>query len=393
MNDVNKRDLEGLVAEVVRQRISRRQFLERALAMGLSLGAVGTVLAACGEQGGGGAAASPSQPSYPSTKPAEIRFYNFSNYLAPKTKKNFEKETGIKIVETYYSSSEELLSKLKAGAKGWDLICPGDYVVDVLIKTGSIQPLDMTLIPNFKNCSPDLADPLYDKKSNNGGLKYSVPYQWGTTAIGVRTDKIKEQVTGWETMWDSKYKGQINMDSEQTELFAAALKLLGYSLNSTNTDEIDQATNKLIEQKPLVRAYDASNMKRNMIQGVPLVQAWYGDALLAIDEVGADKLKYVYPSQGYSLWVDNLCIPQGAPSPYAAHQFMNFVFDPQNAADLVDWTWYLSPVPAAYDILGADSFLTKNVPTEEERARGEQRRSLGAIETYYTEQYQKVMTS
>jgi len=110
-------DLEGLVAEVVRQRISRRQFLERALAMGLSLGAVGTVLAACGEQGWW-AAASPSQPSYPSTKPAEIRFYIFRIILREDQEELRERDRH-QIVETYYSSSEELLSKLKAGAKGW----------------------------------------------------------------------------------------------------------------------------------------------------------------------------------------------------------------------------------------------------------------------------------
>ena len=388
---VDEKDLEGLVTEVARNRISRRQFMERALAMGLSIGAVGTVLAACGEEGGG-ASPSPSAPSYPATKPAAILVYNWSYYLSPTAKKNFEKETGIKIKEAYFESSELLLSKLKAGVGGFDVIVPGDYMVHIMIKTGLLLPLDMTLIPNFKNCNPALADPVYDKKSENGGLKYSVPYQWGTTGIGVRTDKVKEEVTGWETMWDTKYKGQINMDSEPTELFAAALKLLGYSLNSRSKTEIDEATQKLIEQKPLVNVYDANNMKRFMVQGVPLVQAFGGDALLAMDAIGADKLAYVLPSQGYSAWVDCLSIPVGAPSPYAAHQYMNFFFDPQNAADLVDYTWYLSPVPAAYDVLGQNSFLAKNVPTVKDLARSEQKTDTGEIDRYYQEKYRLIMS-
>jgi spermidine/putrescine transport system substrate-binding protein len=393
MNDyVNKKDLEGLVTEVARSRISRRQFMERALAMGLSIGSVGAVLAACGEEQTP-TSASQSAPSYPVTKPTTIHVYNWAYYLDPKSKKNFQKETGIKIEESYFDSSEDLLTKLKAGARGYDVIVPGDYMVHVMIKTGLLLPLDMKLIPNFKNCNPGLTDPVYDKKSENGGLKYSVPYQWGSTGISVRTDKVNEEVTGWETLWDPKYKGQINMDKEPTELFAAALKLLGYSLNSTSKTEIDEATQKLIEQKPLVSVYDANNMKRFIVQGVPLVHAFSGDTLLAMQAVGADKVSFVLPSQGFSFWTDCLCIPKGAPSPYAAHQYMDFFFDPQNAANLVDYTWYYSPVPAAYDVLGPDSLLTKSVPSAEDLARGEQKTDLGEIETYYREQYRVVMTS
>jgi spermidine/putrescine transport system substrate-binding protein len=386
---VDKKDLEGLIREVAGGRISRRQFFYRAAALGLSTSAIGTVLAACGNS-----SSSPSASPTPmdTTKPASLYFYNWSDYLAPATRKNFKKQTGINIVETYFDDNEALLAKLKGGAAGYDVICPSDYMVHIMIKSGLLEPLDMSYIPNFSHVDPKFQNPTYDNKTEFGGKKYSVPYQWGTTGIGVRTDKVKETVTSWAVLWDTKYKGQINMDNEERETIGAALKLLGYSLNSTSESEVDQATQKLIEQKPLVNAYDSNNMKRFMLAGTPLVHSWNADALLVMDEIGMDKLAYVLPQEGYTVWVDNLCIPRGAPSPYATHLFMNFLFDPQNAADLVDWVWYLSPVPEAYDII-TTKLLKENFPTQAQLANGELMNDVGAFARNYTLAWERVKSA
>ena len=383
---LNDREVVGLTREVARGGISRRQFLVRAAALGLTTSAIGSVLAACGT--GNEPAAQATQMD--KTVPKQIIFYNWTDYLAPVTKKNFQKETGIKLVETYFDDNEALYAKLSAGATGYDVMCPSDYMVHVLIMAKLVTPLDMSLIPNFKNVDPKFQKPSYDPETD--GKKYSVPYQWGTTGIGVRTDKVPETVTSWQTMWDQKYKGQINMDNEMRETIGAALKLLGYSLNSQSEDELTKAGDKLIEQKPLVATYDANNMKRAMIQGTPLVHAWNADALLVMDQIGQDKLAYVLPDEGYTVWVDNLVIPKGGNSAYGAHLWMDFVCDVQNQADLTDWVWYLSPVPAAYALMES-KLLKDNFPTKEQLARGELMNDVGEFTRVYSETWRRVKSA
>jgi len=384
--EVRDRDVIGLTREVARGGISRRQFLVRAAALGLSASAIGTVLAACGT--GDGEETAPL--AIEKVVPEQIIFYNWTDYLAPVTKENFEKETGIKLVETYFDDNEALYAKLSAGATGYDVMCPSDYMVHVLIMAGLLTPLDMSLIPNFKNVDPKFQKPTFDPETD--GHKYSVPYQWGTTGIGVRTDKVAETVTSWQTMWDPNHKGEIIMDSEMRESLGAALKLLGYSLNSSSEDELAEAGDKLIEQKPLVAAYDANNMKRNMIRGTPLVHAWNADALLVMDEIGQDKLAYVLPDEGYTVWVDCLTIPKGAKSPYGAHLWMDFICDPKNQAELTDWVWYLSPVPAAYDLIESE-LLKENFPTQEQLDRGELMDDVGEFTAFYSETWRRVKTA
>jgi len=382
---VSDREVVGLTREVSRGGISRRQFLERAAAIGLTAAAIGTVLAACGDE-----EKPATTPSIEKVVPQELIFYNWTDYLAPVTKKNFKKETGITLKEVYFDDNEALYAKLSAGATGYDVICPSDYMVHVLIMAGLVTPLDMSLIPNFKNVDPKWHRPTFDPETD--GHKYSVPYQWGTTGIGVRLDKVAETVTSWTTMWDPRHKGEIVMDSEMRETIGAALKLLGYSLNSKSENEVTEAGDKLIEQKPLVAAYDANNMKRNMLQGMPLVHSWNADALLVMDEVGADTLEYVLPTEGYTIWTDNLAIPRGANSLYGAHLWMNFVCDVKNQAELTDWVWYQSPVPAAYDLVKSQ-LLKDNYPTQEQLDGGELMDDVGEFARIYSETWRRVKSA
>jgi spermidine/putrescine transport system substrate-binding protein len=383
---VSHREVVGLTRELARGGISRRQFLVRAAALGLTTSAIGTVLAACGT----GEPEPAASQTIEKVVPEELIFYNWADYLPGISKKNFKKETGITLKETYFDDNEALYAKLGAGATGYDVICPSDYMVHVLIMAGLVTPLDMSLIPRFTNVDPKFQKPSYDPETD--GKKYSVPYQWGTTGIGVRLDKVSEPVTSWQTMWDPKYKGQIIMENEMTETIGAALKLLGYSLNSTSEDELTQAGDKLIEQKPLVVAYDTNNMKRNMTQGTPLVHAWNADVLLVMDDIGQDKLGYVLPEEGYTVWIDNLAIPTGANSVYGAHLWMDFICDVKNQADLTDWVWYLSPVPAAYDLIETQ-LLLDNVPTAEQLDRGEIKDDVGEFNQVYLDTWRRVKSA
>jgi len=382
------RDVEGLVRELAQGKISRRQFLYRGAQMGLATSAVAGVLAACGTKEAEAPAGTSPAPM-DTTKPDKLFLYNWSNYMTPGIKKGFKQKYGISIVETYFDDNEALLAKLKSGARGYDVIIPTNYMVQIMVKTGLLLPLNMKYIPNFKYVGPKFASPSFDQWPD--GKKYSVPYQWGTTALGVRLDKVSEPITKWAQLWDPAYKQKVNMLNDERDTPGVALRKNGYSINTTSQAELDTATADLIAQKPLVREYDSLNMKRNLVAGVPLVMTWNGDCLLAMQEVGEDKVKYVFPEEGYSVWVDNMCNPIGSPSPYAAHLFMDYLCDPQVNADLTNYNQYSSPIPAADAY--TQKFIIDHLPTQAELERGEFLNDVGAFARNYSEAWAKVKSA
>lgn len=369
------RELEGLAHELRCGGITRKQFLYRALGLGLSASAIGPLVAACGDEAGEEAAVTRSLAPLDTTKPESILLYNWAEYMAPDLPKKFEEETGIEVKEAYYDDNEALLAKLRSGVTGYDIVVPSDYMVHIMMMSGLLQPLHMDLLPNFENVLPKFRDPAYDDPAENDGMRYSVPFDWGTTGISVRLDKVEEQVTSWTKLWDPAYKGDIQMLADEREVLGAAMKMLGYSYNSTSQEELDQAVAKLIEQKPLVRAYDSNNQRRSVVTGVPLVQGWSGWLLMAYDELGPEKMEYVLPSEGFCVYVDCMAIPVGANSPYGAHLFMDFLMRPENYAELINWTWYSPAYSAAVPMV--DDIVMSFVPDDATLERGEQLNDLG----------------
>jgi len=305
-------------------RVTRRQFIERAVAIGLSASAIATLIAACGDE------EEAEQPtSLDTTLPETIYFFNWSDSIAPDVVTRFEDEYGISVEIPLYDSNEDLFAKLRAGATGYDVINPSDFMVTIMIKSGMLQPLDMSLIPNITNAVPALQAPSFDPGTD--GKKYSVPYGYGSTAIAVRTDVITQAVSGWEAMWDPGNKRNIAMFDGERECLSAALLLLGYSPNTTDEAEIEEARDKLIEQKPILLKY-TNDPKRDILQGVGLVHSWDGEVVLAKRSLGSDKVDFVLPSQGFMMFADGLSVPTSAPSPYAAHLLLNFLLEPDVAA-------------------------------------------------------------
>ena len=385
-------DLHDLIEGVSGGRLSRREFLAKATALGLTATAAGSVLAACGtsassqESGSPGAAAAYLEPAKP---PQALYLFNWQNEIAPSNKTKFAQRYGVEIAESYFDDNEALLAKLKGGVTGYDLIVPTSYMVSIMIKTGLLLPLDLKLIPNLKNLAPSFQKLSYDPAPD--GHRYSVPWLWGNCGIAVRTDKVSQPITSWSALWNPQYKGQIDMLGDQRETLGCALKLLGYSYNSTDEQQINAAADKLIEQKPLVRQYDSLNMKRNIVSGVPLVHTWNGDAYLAVDTIGADKVSYVLPQEGFSVWVDNLCIPKGAPNPYWAHKFIDFMCEPENAAELVNYVQYLSPNAAARPFI--DKKILARTPDEQTMQRSEMLSDVGVADRLWNAAWQKVKSA
>jgi spermidine/putrescine transport system substrate-binding protein len=391
----DEKELVGLCKEARRGAITRRQFVERALVLGLSASAVGALAAACGSKST--TTDTGTLPTMDETKPSEVGFYNWSSYLDPTIKKDFKKATGITVIETFYSSNEEVLTKLKGGARGYDTTVPSDYMVHIMIKSGLLEPLDMKYLPNYQYVGTEFKTPPYDDPADNNGLQYSVPYFYGTSGYCRRTDKVPEELTDWTPLFDPQYKGKINMLNDERECLGAALKSLGYSLNSKSQDELDQATQKLIEQKPLVSTYDSDNMKRAIVQGQYLVHSWDGDCLMAIDALGGDAaakklVAFVRPMEGYMIWTDNLVMPIEPNSRYGGHLWMDYLMDPKVAGKNASWVWYLNPIaPASWKY--TDPFALSLQPTEEELARAEVADDVGEFATQYSDAWRQVKSS
>jgi spermidine/putrescine transport system substrate-binding protein len=384
-------EVEKIVQGVAHNELTRRQFVERAVGLGLSLSAIGTILVACGTGSDADTGATPAVMD--TSLPKEINIYNWSDYMSPQCLKDFEKEYGITVRETFYDGNETLFAKLRAGATGYDVIFPTDMWVTVLQKSDLIQPLNMDYIPNFKYVTdPVFQKPTFDNPDKQGGKKYSVPYMFGTTGYAARLDKIANPQDSWDQLWDPKWKGQISMLDTPRETLGVGLIKSGYSPNTTSQDELDAGTQQCVDQKPLVLKYDATNTRRSIVQGLPLTHCWDGDVGLAIKEIPPSKVKYTLPSQGYIVWADGIAIPKAAPSVYGAHLFLNFMLLPKEAGQAADYIGYQCVVSEGVQYI--TSPIQKQMrPTSEQIAAGKLAEDVGEFQSQYDEAWRKVKSA
>jgi spermidine/putrescine transport system substrate-binding protein len=273
----------------------------------------------------------------------QLHLYNWNNYIAPETIKRFEAQCKCEVVQTYYSDNEELLAKLAAGAKGYDVLVPTSNAVQALIRGGQLKPIDKSKLPNLKNI-----DPVYLNTAFDPSNQYSVPYAMSTTIIGYNEEKMKElglPTDTWAVIFDPKYlekvKGRITVLDSANELFAAALKYLGYSANDTDPKHWDEATALIKKAKPYWAAFNASSYIKELTVGnIWLVHGYSNDIFQANQDAQAAGRKFHIlqgmPKEGAVLAVDNMVIHKSAPRPDLALMFMNFVLEGRNSADLTN---------------------------------------------------------
>jgi spermidine/putrescine transport system substrate-binding protein len=285
----------------------------------------------------------------------EFHLYNWNNYLAPETVKRFEEFCKCAVVQTYYSDNEELLAKLSAGAKGYDMYVPTSNAVQALIKSGRLKAIDKAELPNLKNIEPRYLNTPFDP-----GNKFSVPYAMSTTIIGYNDQKIKElglPTDTWAVIFDPKHlekiKGRVTVLDSANELFAAALKYLGYSANDVDPKHWDEAVAVIKKAKPYWAAFNASSYIKELTVGnIWLVHGYSNDIFQANLDAQAAGRKFRIlqgmPKEGAVLAVDNMVIDKSAPRPDLAVKFMNFMLEGQNSAELTNLigsgnpTWPLS---------------------------------------------------
>jgi spermidine/putrescine transport system substrate-binding protein len=370
---VSKRtEVERLVEGLERGAIPRREFVTRALALGLSLGSVGMLLQACQPKDKTAGAGSPDSAGAGTVADLgpiekELHIYNWSDYIAEDTVPNFQKEFGVKVTYDTYESNEEMVAKLQAGATGYDIVVPSGYIVPVMVATDLITPINRKYLTNFNNISP-----IFQNLPTDQGNKHTVPWQWGTTGIAYRNDKMKTPVDSWAVFQNKQFGKKMTMMDDGREVIGAFLRYRGHSLNSTDPAELAQAKGDAVAAKKQLKAYISAPVKAQLISGdVWISQLWNGDTTQAKAE--QPNLTYVVPKEGCTIWGDSMCVPKSAPNKRAAHEWMNYILRPEVGAALSEATGYGTPNAAAAKVM-------KNpvpYPTEDEQKRLEYQVDLG----------------
>ncbi len=290
-----------------------------------------------------------------------LHIYNWNNYIAPETVKRFEADCKCKVVQDYYGAMEEMLAKLAAGAKGYDVVVPTAFALPPLIKQNLLQPLDKSKIPNLKNMNPAFMNTQFDK-----GNVYSIPYAFTTTLIGYNDKKIKElgiDPTSWSIIFDpkvlEKIKGKVTVLDDPKELFAAAMIYNGFNPNSTDINQWQKAKDTIIKAKPYWAAFNnQSYIKELTVGNIWVAHGYSSDMFQAnIDAHTAKRpfgIAYTLQKEGNTLSVDNVTVMKNAPRPDLAFKFINFMLDGKNASELTNMVGTGNPNAAAAQFVNPD---------------------------------------
>ncbi len=277
-----------------------------------------------------------------------LNIYNVGDYIDESLIEKFEEETGIKVVYETYDTNEIMYQKIKSGGSKYDLIVPSDYMIEKMKDEKLIQKIDYSNIPNYKNIDESFKKPSYDEND-----EYSVPYFWGTFGILYNKNMVSDPVDSWDILWNEKYSGEILMLDSVRDTMAIALMKLGYSQKSINEKELDKAKAELIAQRPLVRAYVNDEGKDRLLgEEAAMGIVYSGDAVTLMDQ--NENLAYGIPKTGTNKWVDALCIPTDAENKDYAEKFINFMLEPENAVQNIDYIGYSTPNKAALEMLSQD---------------------------------------
>lgn len=283
--------------------------------------------------------------------------YNWGEYIDPEVLTMFEEETGIDIVYEEFETNEILYPKISSGAIAYDVICPSDYMIQRMIENDLLSEINFDNIPNLKNIGKQYLEQSRQFDPEN---KYSVPYCWGTVGILYNKMMVDEPVDSWSILWDPKYKDNILMQDSVRDAFGVTLKYLGYSLNSTDLDELTEAKNLLIEQKPLVQAYVIDQVRDKMIGNEAALGVIYsGEAIYTQKE--NPNLEYVIPKEGSNIWIDSWVIPKNAEHKENAEKFINFLCRPDIALMNFEYITYSMPNEAARELIEDESIRNSEI--------------------------------
>ncbi len=273
----------------------------------------------------------------------QLVVYNWGEYIDYDLLDQFEEETGIKVIYEEFETNEVMYPKILSGAINYDVVCPSDYMIQRMIQEDLLAEIDWSNIPNAKNISDSAFTMAKYFDSEN---KYCCPYLWGTVGILYNTTMVDEDVNSWSILWDDKYADSILMQDSVRDAYCVALKYLGYSLNSTDLDELREATDLLISQKPLVQAYVIDQVRDKMIGGEAALGVIYsGEAMVSMS--ANENLAYAVPDEGSNVWIDGWVIPKNAKHKKNAEIFIDFLCRPDVMVKNFEYIGYAVPSDTA----------------------------------------------
>lgn len=338
-------------------------------------------LTACG--GGGGEKSA-----------GELYVYNYGEYFDPDALAQFEEETGIKVTYDEYETNEVMYPIIANGAAQYDLVCPSDYMVQRMISEGMLEKINFDNVPNIK-----YVDQVYQDaaKGFDSANEYSVPYLWGTVGILYNKTMVKEPVDSWGILWDTKYKDNILMQKSVRDAFGITLKYLGYSLNSTDEKELEEAKQKLIQQKQsgVVQAYVVDEVRDKMIGNEAAIGVIYSGEALTCQSENPD-LEYVIPKEGSNLWIDAWVIPKGAKNKENAEKFLDFLCRPEIAKMNFDYITYSIPNSEGRKLIEEEEYRNSTIafPELASLTNCETLQYLGPdVDDVYNQKWKEVMSN
>ncbi len=289
----------------------------------------------------------------PAQAAGKLNIYNWFDYLPQELIDKFSKQHDVEVTMDTYDSNEALLARLKAGVTGYDVAVPGDFMVAILIQEGMLERTEPNKMPNFKHMNPKWVDVYWDP-----GREYSVPYQWGTTNFMVDGTVYDGDIDTLKVLFDppAKLSGKINMLKDVNDVLNAGLRYLGYPRCNDNPEQLKALNDLLVNAKKHWLSFNSDGAKEVLVSGDAAVgQIWNGFGMRARME--KPTLRYAYPREGFTGWMDNIVVLKGAPNLENAKKFQNFMMDPQNAAILTNFARYTPGV------LGAEPWLDKELAT------------------------------
>ena len=357
--------------------------------------------AACGggPSGGPGAGDEPTAESATGEVQldAELSVYNWEDYIDEQILRDYEERYGVTIVYDTYASNEDLLTKLQAGAAGYDIIFPSDYMVTQMIELGLLAEIDVSAMPNFANIGAEFKDPPYDP-----GNRFCTPYQWGMTGIGYRNGHpgFESPPNSWAYLFEPGLLEQfspdgINVLNDQRELISAALFYLGHSPNTTERAELEEARDLILAAKPYWKTFNSEDYYSTLMVSdeIVLSHAWSGDTAQAFwatydEETGQGNWLFTVPVEGAVRYQDNVCIPAGSTRQATAQHFMNYLMEAEVAAAITNFTFYPSPNEAAREFIDPEILNNPGIyPPDEVRAKLQWLEDVGDAVFIYDEMW------
>lgn len=328
--------------------------MKKRLAMAMAVVMILSLLAGC--------SGSSSEGQYKAGENGVVKVYNWGDYIDDEVIDMFEKETGIQVIYGMFENNEEMYTIIETGGAVYDVVCPSDYMIEKMIANGLVQEINWDNVPNISNIGETHME---QAATFDPGNKYAVPYTYGTLGIMYNTTMVEEEPTSWSALWDEQYEKSIVMYESVRDSLTPALKLLGYSLNTTDEAELQEATQMLIEQKPLVYSYVMDQIKDLMINGEVALGLAYSGEVLAIQEENED-IAFVVPDEGSNYYMDAWVIPSNAENKENAEAWINFLCRPDIAQKNFEYITYSTPNEAAVALL--DDYYLENedvFPSEE----------------------------